>query len=367
MSRDHFMPASFISRFGIPWEDSRRSRDKKVWVAHLGNTRIIKERASSFGYINGFYGAPTVYPGTALTVPSFDSWGYEAELNRVLDEVSSQKPIALSDWLHVLVPFVAGLFSRGSDFNRRYETLYDQLSVEAAANETWRKLNTNFSRHIRMERLLSAVMSSSWIVHHVPFPCSIISNDLGLATMYDPKFEKRGWAIPVDPGCVLSILPGTARNIGEYRNGAWYATLPHTNWAPKFFGNLNNSIAQQASSFIFGNSLESVACCSSRMSSKSPQDLFGIMDFDWGSSVESVLYGHRFDWYFAAAIADSDSIPDPMLNLSDVFDAIDYERWAPLFFEAPSEKDLQFQGIACDREVGFIRISLETTNVEVGG
>ena len=119
MSKDHYLPASFIARFGALDKGSERKRDVKVWIARSDNLRAVQERAASFGYANNLYGASGECPGTNMTIPSFDSWRYETELNAILDNVSDQRPVMLSDWLHVLVPFVAGLFSRGLDFNQR--------------------------------------------------------------------------------------------------------------------------------------------------------------------------------------------------------------------------------------------------------
>lgn len=362
MSKDHYLPASFIARFGALDKGSERKRDVKVWIARSDNLRAVQERAASFGYANNLYGASGECPGTNMTIPSFDSWRYETELNAILDNVSDQRPVMLSDWLHVLVPFVAGLFSRGLDFNQRYEVLYDQLSLEAAADETWRNANTNISRHIRMERLLSAVMSSDWIVHHVPFPHSAISNNFGLATMYDPQFRKNGWVIPIDPGCILSILPGRSKFFGEYYKDVWWAILPHTHYPLSFFKYLNKSIADQSSSFIFGNNREVVSLFSANVSSKSVKELFAIMDSDWGPEIEGALYPHRFDWYIATAIADSNASPAELSKRFPGFGEIDQRRWNPFLFEIPSERDLRPHGIAYDDDDGLLRISLEKTD-----
>ena len=339
MARDHYLPAAFIGRFSDENQPRRPARERKVWVARVPSPSSARPaatrcRASAIGYSRGLYGMPSQHlPEHARNQPtSVDSWRYEPELPRVLDALRDGQTLTLSDWLHVAVPFVAGLFVRGTDFNARYESRLGGISEKIeAASQGWNAFNTNFARTVEMDCLLLPVMAASWTVHHAPLAADIVTNNVGLVPAYDPRLRRSGWAVPLDPRTGLMLLPGSRRCFASHGSKGWTATIEHLPQTPGFFSGLNSAAAQCASEFIVGPTRESVETVSDLLSVKPADQLATVFDLGW--SIQTGLSAAARDitlWAQAAAIADSSATLHEVAQGRPLsWKNVDASRWTP--------------------------------------
>ena len=340
MARDHYLPAAFIGRFSDESRPGLSARERRVWVAHTPRRRpsnpatIVYCRASTVGYSNDLYDLPRQHlPGNAQDQPaSVDSWRYEPELPHVLDELCNGGTLSLSDWLHVAVPFVAGLFVRGTDFNARYESRLGGISEKIEAESPgWSSFNTNFARATEMSCLLVPIMAASWTVHHAPLAIDIVTNSVGLIPSFDPRLRRTGWAIPLDPKAVLMLLPGNRRCFASHGDKDWNAVIEHLSQPPSFFVGLNVTAAQCAPEFIIGPTRESVEGPAGLLSPKDPQQLAAMFDLGWKTQTGlSTTARDVALWAQAAAIADSNVSPLEVLQQRSLsWGSVDTSRWIP--------------------------------------
>lgn len=119
MARDHYLPAVFLARFS--GDKTFPMRERRVWILRSGRTQARRERVENIGLVNNMYRLRDyIYPDVVDT-----TWqGYEKRLGEALDILvdPSVPSVDAETWLRVLAPFVAGLFVRGQDFTRRYES-----------------------------------------------------------------------------------------------------------------------------------------------------------------------------------------------------------------------------------------------------
>jgi hypothetical protein len=121
MAGDHYLPAAFLARFS--YEKSMPMRNRRVWVLRAGQTRAHPQRAEKVGFVNNLYYLRS--PGFSSPDIVDETWqGYEQRLGDALDILldRSVPSIDAETWLRVLVPFVAGLFVRGPEFKKQYES-----------------------------------------------------------------------------------------------------------------------------------------------------------------------------------------------------------------------------------------------------
>jgi tetratricopeptide (TPR) repeat protein len=124
-------------------------------------------------------------------------------------------------WLVVLVPFLASLFTRGLDFEERFDerlrellspSTYDELYPKGVA----RTENTNRARVMETMRLLAPVMRGSWQVMHNSNPTPLILNDRGLAA-YLAGPGQLLYGFPLTPGHLLLLHEGVSPTV-DYEN-----------------------------------------------------------------------------------------------------------------------------------------------------
>lgn len=213
MTKHHYLPACYIGRFSNDTNKSSRNR-----LVHMYSTRTKKTlhtKAQNFGYKSGLYDTENF--------GNIDKWDYEKQLTQVLDSISKAKNVSLDDWVHVAVPFVAGLFVRGKEFNGRYESnqVIKILQIEGKLNPD----NTNIGRAMRMQRLLTPVLAARWVVMHNSSRLPLISNDLGMVLTKDAGSEQIGWAIPLDRRTLLGLFPRKTKIIAHYEKSRWYSEI----------------------------------------------------------------------------------------------------------------------------------------------
>src|SRR4051812_41391139 len=110
MARDHYLPAAFIGRFSN--DTFFPARDRSIFVYDRKKGITAPSTPNKIGFKKGLYDLRATHGATSI-----DKWSYEGRLSEVLDALASSDKISLDDWIHILVPFVSGLFIRGDDFN----------------------------------------------------------------------------------------------------------------------------------------------------------------------------------------------------------------------------------------------------------
>src|SRR5205807_1312050 len=106
-------------------DTGRPLRERTVWVRRRGVSRTFRERAQNLGYGRDLYTLTGGVGGRDLDPGMVDrAWGaYEANLPVAIPALADHAahPVAARLWIGGLVPFVAGLFVRGPEFNWRFE------------------------------------------------------------------------------------------------------------------------------------------------------------------------------------------------------------------------------------------------------
>lgn len=305
-------------------------------MAYTNKCGVVCQSAESFGYRKGLYdvsGQPDLTPG----ISTVDHWQYEDELPGVLDGLAAGERLLLSDWLHVAVPFIAALFSRGIDYNERYHDRIDSISSSLEwfsgqnDREAWERDWTNISRVIEMLSLLLPVMAARWKVIHAVGSYGLVINDLGAAPVYDPASRLNGWIVPLDSATALMILPNKFRCFASYAfDGNWYTPIEHLYEQDDFFEGLNESLACSASCFIAGQDCSEVERLSTSLSYKEPRELIWLRENSWNNRRGiSVAADDLVRWAFAVAVADKGVPPHILPEYHFDMKDINSVRWVP--------------------------------------
>ncbi len=230
--RDHYLPAAYLGRFSNI--TTRRARKRPLHVADRRATSTFVQSAENIACRPGLYDLPE--PDTDWLGDHIDLWGYEAGLPAALDQLCAETISLDADvWLHNLVPFVAGLFSRGPDLNGG---------------------QNNAMRLMAFQEMLAPVMVSQWTILHYPAG-SVMTNDRALAII-DTPFGS-GTAVPLDTASVLLLTRCTARQVATHQAGGWYTSVKHHNMNANDAHGLRDALARYAMNAIVGPTEEAVA------------------------------------------------------------------------------------------------------------
>jgi len=318
MANHHYLPAAFIGRFSSSTAVHRRERE--VWTYNNKAKKLLLVTPNAIGHKKGLY---NISDGKTV-----DKWKYEGQLGRVLDSIAHTDKITLDDWIHVAVPFVAGLFIRGKEFNQRYESmpLINGLRQSGLITPD----NTNFSRILRLQRQLAPVTTARWVVLHNHGHLPLVSNDLGLMLTQNLENGEAGRAIPIDTKTILGIFPRKFREIATYRDDRWYANVEHLYPDPMMFSGFNYQIACTATEFIFGPDKDSVKVLTKYVDDEGP-DLPTLMEAPWAKMFSrQELTAHDTDWRIIASIANLNLTPDTALEHNFSFNDLDLkDKWFP--------------------------------------
>lgn len=302
MSRDHYLPAAFMGGFSID-TSSPRARERPLWVGFRNDIVIpVLSSAQSVGFRRDFY---TVADGAA----SVDAvWsGYESKLLGAIAELldPTEDGVSAETWLRTLVPFVAGLFVRGPDFDRRFDARI--AGVVDASSLAWQKTNRNQARLLEMQRLLAPVMAARWVLVKFAANTSVVTNELGLALTGTLGSDKvQGWVVPLNSKAVLGILPTPGRRILVRRAGRWRSVIETVHLTRGGEAGLNESMAHAAREFVLGPTQSSVAELAPILSHKSPLSDSELMQ-RWPFS-HRMLVVHDLEWFrIVSAVCDKDT------------------------------------------------------------
>jgi hypothetical protein len=303
MPRDHYLPAAFLGRF--TGDSNPNFRKRKLWVLRRGQAAPFNTAAENVGGINDLYTLQDSPYGPDFVDKVWQP--YERRLVAALDELANPYPSSVDGetWLRVLVPFVAGIFVRGPDFTRRFESnpVVSGAAEAFGQDAKWMRNNTNVARVMAFQWLLSPIMAAQWTVMHCHGRVPVIVSDLGYGNHSLHPSLPPGWAIPIDRQTVLTITPlgdGYGRKVlFDAGNGEWRALIEHVHLSPDEHVGLNNVLAAGASEFIAGEIRAAVDAYHATMQQPQP---------DQGAASLDSLPSHRMqivhdkEWYRLASV-----------------------------------------------------------------
>lgn len=140
--------------------------------------------------------------------------GYERRLPDAIAALAgpAERTVAAQPWIGAIIPFVAGLFVRGPEFNRRFENRPIISSMREHFDSSQFSDNTNIARLFEMQRLIYPVATALWTIAHLTIdprlPTAVITTDIGYCLMKSPGNRGIGYAIPLRPDMILVLHQG---------------------------------------------------------------------------------------------------------------------------------------------------------------
>lgn len=250
MAKDHFIPAGLLARFTDDPKDS--SRLSKVCSLRSNGARALV-RAESIGYSRNLYDVDgEMFPtrGTRAVDSVWDS--YEPDLSRALDKLIGGS-VTASEWINILVPFVAASFGRDRGYKARVvgrfarEIDVDRREFgELVLNDT----NIAINRILEMERFASRALACEWTVCEVRDDLVIpdIGYCLELVHQYPDIISMQ---FPIGRRHLLILTPRPSGLILKKSNGGWGPTISYARLeVPSEL--LNRALATTAQDFVVG-------------------------------------------------------------------------------------------------------------------
>jgi hypothetical protein len=310
---DHFLPATYIARFSSDVGPSRRQR---VFVLRAGAARPDRQAAEQVARIRGLY--DDVIPGTRMDLEH--NWNrYESHLPQALAGLISGAPVDGRTWLQVLVPFVASALLRGPDFDARLKQRLDDFDAEAVLSDGV-VADMVTARVIELQRLLTVVMVSGWVV--LTSPINLICNDLGWTMSTSVGTDRVGFTVPLDSRHALLVVPLHERDLLRWRDGRWTAEIARDDISPENAADLNGALQGSSGAFTFGVTEELVLQARSLAAGQVEviAEPLRFAGFD-----HRLIVAHEFEWYRATAAAYKR--PEEISSFDGVWD---YPAgWAP--------------------------------------
>lgn len=256
MSRQHYLPASYIGRFSLSQAGSRRRRP--VFVQRFGE----QPYKASAEYVAR---ARRHYDNHAEAGGIDQSWGYEADLPRALDSLADATiPLDGRTWAQVLVPFISSLFIRGIDFEERFTSRIPGVTGPASDGSaeapiaSWHD-NALAGAMIEWQRLLPVSLTAEWIVLHGSGAPILSTNDVGHCLTSPPGEPHRvAYAFPLDPARMLVLERRPARRILDWDGGRWTAPIEHRAIPDAVLMGARTALQHGAVREVYGPTLESV-------------------------------------------------------------------------------------------------------------
>lgn len=252
MAKDHFIPAALLGRFSDAQSGRLRDRELRIVSKH---TTPRTARATAVGYKKGLYDvdrdAFTTTQGRAID----NLWeAYEPKLPAVLDALI-EGTLTASDWIGVLVPFVAANFARDRSYASRVdERLERQGTDDLRADFPWifDKTNLNLNRVVEMNRFAARAIMCEWYVYEADG--DLVIPDVGFGFDLMDPFEGKdvvALVFPVGRRHVLELVPRPNRFVAVQYGGKWQVPIAHERSAATA-ADLNKVLAGCAQNFVAG-------------------------------------------------------------------------------------------------------------------
>jgi hypothetical protein len=268
----HYIPAAFIGRFS--WDLSKRARSRPVWVRSVHAPRSYVSSASTIAGQIGLYDLSGDSLGSDRTVDI--AWGYERALPAALDRLGRRDRLDGRLWVTALVPFVAGLFVRGPEFQQEFAKRIPP-GVSALVGDID---NATKARLIDLQVLLAPVMAARWAVVHFPASAELITSDRGYALTTTPLGGFPSYVIPIDPHAALVVTPQRCGQNLAWSGERWIAEVARFDAAEAEAESLNRATAAFARHAVYGPTQAIVDAASDELGSAArlTAGLFEVLD-----------------------------------------------------------------------------------------
>jgi hypothetical protein len=214
-------------------------------------------------------------------------WSYEKALPHAISTlaIGGAHQLSAEIWLRVLVPFVASLFVRGPEFNRRFESRSPIRDLQAFYGLTGFRDNTNMARLMEMQRLLFPIMCAEWTLAFCGGSGTLVTNDIGYSLLIDPASGEPAYVVPLCPSMTLKLNKGRSCLQMCWTGERWAMQgIAHATLFPEGVTNVNTSMAAMAIREIYGPTEAVVESCTSswrsanRVPVPTPGPLYLTMD-----------------------------------------------------------------------------------------
>ena len=230
-------------------------RDRKLRVISR-HSEPRTARASAIGYKKGLYDVDKDFFVTSQGRAIDNLWdAYEPNLSSALDALIGGT-LTASDWIRVVVPFVAATFARDRSYAERVEERLVRQGVDdPRTNSPWLfdKTHLNMNRVVEMNRFAARAIMCDWYVYEADGDLGV--PDLGFGFDLMEPYEGRdvvGLMLPVGRRHLLELVPVPER-VAALRpaGGDWQVpiTYAHSAATP---AELNECLAKCAQDFMAG-------------------------------------------------------------------------------------------------------------------
>lgn len=289
MPKDHFIPAALLGRFSDDQTGPMRDRNLQVVSRH---TERRRSRASTIGYKNGLYDVDKdFFPASGGRVID-NIWDiYEPHLPQALDSLIAGT-LTASNWIRVVVPFVAAMFARDRFYAMRVEARLVRQGVEQPRTEfPWMfdKTHLNMNRVVEMNRFAARAIMCDWYVYEADG--DLVIPDLGFGfDLLDP-FEGRdvvGLMLPIGRRHVLELTPVPERVVARRAaEGDWQALISYAPSATTS-ADLNKYLAQCAQDFVAGTEAAVATVSPDDMATFGPASVDEVLN-QWPFNVDTLI------------------------------------------------------------------------------
>jgi len=223
------------------------------------------------------------------------------------------------------VPFVAGLFARGPEFQKEFaERLPAELREESP--HLGEPSRATGARLVDLQLLLAPILAARWAVVHFADNADLVTSDRGYALTTTPDGGSPSYAIPVSRSAAVIVTPRDRGTPIRWSGESWVVDIEHFDATPGDAQALNDAIGAFTRQAIFGSSKEAVE--------KTGADLGKADRLTAGLFVVLDPASHLYD-YFRVLIATADP-PGPDRSLSEEIDwtKVSVDDWrAPVVVE----------------------------------
>lgn len=362
MAKDHFIPAALLGNFSA--ERNGPLRLRRIAVQRRGcNPQLT--RAENVGY------AHDLYKVTSQSKSSVDdSWSqFERRLPEAISVLEASQAIEAEIWLRVLVPYVASLFVRGLEWEKRYISRFtdawgqDILTSPALDSKSMRsdegagstirdiltESNSNSSRLIELQRILALVTCAKWNIVHSVSTEPFLNNDLGMTGTIVPNTNEIGLVVPLSRTVAVRLFPRDRRWVVRWDRDKWLAVVDHDYLSRPKLAGLNRAVAAAARDFVVGPDIKSVASVAPYLGQIADhRPLMNIWPF---TAAEKRV--NEFHWHRLVSLTHRNEAPPELTQDTDIRAGIDWsalaEGWMPgaVIFgmnTTPRETGLELRG-----------------------
>ena len=193
-----------------------------------------------------------------------DAWGYESSLPDSLNTLTDVNNVLDGAiWAFTLVPFVAGLFVRGTGFQyqfaERFPTDIDTLLPGISGRD-----NATEARLIDFQMVLAPIMAPRWTVHHFPPGTDLVTSDTGSAAA---TIFGHGYVVPISRSTALVLTWKRRKQILIWTGANWVTPIEHFNSPGSSAAELRRAMSAYAEHAVYGPTKESVEDASVQLGS----------------------------------------------------------------------------------------------------